>query len=147
MNFKSATLSKARRHYTITMFTEPVAKGRPRAGKNRVFTPKKTREATSAMAQCLEKFIRDEDITPYAKGEALRVSIRFTAKRTKAQGKGDCIPKTTKPDIDNYIKLVLDAANASGIWHDDSQVVEILAQKVYAADYIEPNVTFEVRPL
>lgn len=147
MDFKSATLNKQRRHYTITMFVEPTAKGRPRAGKNRVFTPKKTREATSLMAQCLEKFIRDESIVPFERGVALRVNLRFNAKRTKALGKGDAVPKTTKPDIDNYIKLVLDAANNAGLWHDDSQVVELLAQKVYAADYAEPSVVFEVHPL
>lgn len=148
MQFKSATISKARKHYSITMFVEPTAKGRPRAGKGgRMYTPQKTREAESEMAQCLEKFIRDEEIIPYPKHQPLRVNLRFLCKRPKRLGKGDCEAKVTRPDLDNYIKLILDAANNSGLWHDDSQVVEILAQKLYCADYLEPTITLEVHPL
>ena len=37
-----------------------------------------------------------------------------------------------KPDLDNLVKLVLDAITDSGaIWHDDSQIVAITAHKMY----------------
>jgi len=37
-----------------------------------------------------------------------------------------------KPDVDNLVKLVLDALNRSGYWVDDAQVCEIATRKVYA---------------
>jgi len=75
------------------------------------------------------------------------VYLRFMCKRPKALKKGDRILKTTKPDIDNYIKLVLDACNDAKVWHDDSQVVEILAQKWYCADYQEPEIQIQISRL
>ncbi|MEM5397319.1 RusA family crossover junction endodeoxyribonuclease [Staphylococcus gallinarum] len=39
--------------------------------------------------------------------------------------------KRTKPDIDNLIKTVLDAANGH-LWKDDNQIVEIQSFKKYA---------------
>ena len=38
---------------------------------------------------------------------------------------------TGKPDLDNCLKLVADALNGIA-WHDDKQVVEVLARKFYA---------------
>jgi crossover junction endodeoxyribonuclease RusA len=54
----------------------------------------------------------------------LRVSIACQVER----------PKTTKlpapkPDIDNYVKSVLDAMTQAGVWDDDSQVEHISAAK------------------
>ena len=41
--------------------------------------------------------------------------------------------KRTKPDIDNLIKTVLDAANGH-LWNDDNQIVEITSFKKYAEE-------------
>lgn len=43
-------------------------------------------------------------------------------------------PHTKTPDIDNLAKAVLDACTSLRIWHDDAQVVELRARKVYHAD-------------
>lgn len=48
--------------------------------------------------------------------------------------------KRTKPDIDNLIKTVLDAAN-NHLWKDDNQIVEIHSFKQYAE---EPKIILEV---
>ena len=40
---------------------------------------------------------------------------------------------TTKPDIDNLVKFVADSLNKV-FYEDDSQVVELLAKKVYCDD-------------
>ena len=41
---------------------------------------------------------------------------------------------TTRPDIDNYIKAVMDAINNSSLWADDSQVAVLTASKQYSND-------------
>lgn len=123
----------------------PVAKGRPRFTRKlgRTYTPKKTKDATQQIADVLSAERQDtiEKHLPVA------VYLRFMCKRPKALKKGDRILKTTKPDIDNYIKLVLDACNDAKVWHDDSQVVEILAQKWYCADYQEPEIQIQISRL
>ena len=48
--------------------------------------------------------------------------------------------KRTKPDIDNLIKTVLDAANKK-VWQDDNQIVEISSLKQYAE---VPKIIMEV---
>lgn len=50
------------------------------------------------------------------------------------------IPCTTRPDADNYLKAVLDAISATGLWVDDARVVDCRTVKVYAAkDGEEPH--------
>ncbi|UXR34549.1 RusA family crossover junction endodeoxyribonuclease [Staphylococcus simulans] len=48
--------------------------------------------------------------------------------------------KRTKPDIDNLIKTVLDAAN-NHLWKDDNQIVEVRSFKKYAD---EPKIVMSV---
>ena len=48
---------------------------------------------------------------------------------------------TGRPDLDNYIKTVLDGLNGV-IWQDDSQVVRITAEKVYS---VEPHTNVRIR--
>ncbi|MFQ3801718.1 RusA family crossover junction endodeoxyribonuclease [Staphylococcus xylosus] len=51
--------------------------------------------------------------------------------------------KVTKPDIDNLIKTVLDAANKH-VWQDDNQIVEIASFKKYAET---PKVVMDIEVL
>lgn len=51
--------------------------------------------------------------------------------------------KRTKPDIDNLIKPVLDAAN-NRLWKDDNQIVEIYSFKQYAE---QPKIILKLEEL
>ena len=51
--------------------------------------------------------------------------------------------KPTKPDIDNLIKTVLDAAN-NHLWNDDNQIVEITSFKRYGE---EPKILMTVEEI
>ena len=76
---------------------------------------------------------------------AIVLHIHFKCKRPKSHygtGKNKEIikqkalhlMKTTKPDLDNYIKLYMDVF--SGLfWKDDNQVIQISSSKCYADNY------------
>ncbi len=49
---------------------------------------------------------------------------------------------TTKPDIDNLVKFVMDALNRN-FWSDDSQIFSIEAKKVYGENYTEIKIREE----
>lgn len=42
--------------------------------------------------------------------------------------------KTTKPDVDKLARAVLDSITDAAIWHDDSQVVELITRKQWSSD-------------
>jgi Holliday junction resolvase RusA-like endonuclease len=52
----------------------------------------------------------------------------------------DEIKPTTRPDLDNYAKLTLDALNGI-IWTDDSQITELRLGKFYS---ITPSTMIKV---
>jgi len=57
----------------------------------------------------------------------LSLIITFTF-RCRKGGKPDGY-KTTRPDLDNLLKLVQDAMTKCGYWQDDSQIVILSASK------------------
>lgn len=112
----------------IVVYGEPTPKGRPkvrvRGRYAQMYTPEATREAEdSFMAQAIK--LKPE--TPIE--GPLSVSIAFYKIKPKS------LPKyvkywTKKPDLDNMVKLVLDAMNKV-FFQDDAQIVELVATKQY----------------
>ena len=79
---------------------------------------------------------------------AVNMNIVYSFRRPKSLNKkerneidsGKTVPKTTKPDIDNLTKAILDALNGI-VWKDDAQVTQINIQKVWSAkDQIEVEI-------
>ena len=114
---------------------DPVAKGRPRAasigGKARLYTPKKTEKYENLVRlACGDAISRPVSIPCYVRAVAvLPVPQSWSKKRTEAAIRGDELP-TKRPDLDNYLKAILDGMNGVA-FADDSQVVEISARKQY----------------
>ena len=76
----------------------------------------------------------------FAKGVQVRIRITAYYKPAARTTKKDMIKiqngekfPTRKPDVDNITKVVLDALNKVA-YHDDSQVIEITARKLYSVN-------------
>lgn len=125
--------------YKKIWFTVPgkiVGKGRPRFTTQgrfvRAYTPKPTVEYENKIASCYRQK------TSYKSDKALRVKIfayREIPKSTTKKLKNWLLEKvflcTVKPDIDNIIKVVLDALNDVA-YYDDIQVCQLVIMREYA---------------
>lgn len=123
---------------------EPIGKGRPRVtargGKfAHAYTPKRTKDFEDAirfefMASNCEKMpVYDKDIPLQAEMVfAFGVPKSYTKKKRDACLNGETM-KTTKPDTDNIVKSVLDALTEAA-FVDDSQIVKVTAEKIYAEE-------------
>ncbi|AYC28704.1 RusA family crossover junction endodeoxyribonuclease [Paenisporosarcina cavernae] len=118
---------------------EPVAQGRPRAGKTAkgktvLYDPLKSRD----FKQYVQLVASQHAPSNLIEGPiVLHVDIYKSipkALQTKPKQKlieaGQLRP-ITKPDVDNYVKGVKDGMNKI-IWNDDSQVVELTVRKFYS---------------
>jgi Holliday junction resolvase RusA-like endonuclease len=123
--------------YAATLYVAPVAKARPRLTKaGRAYTPKETADAERAVRYAL----RAAGAVPRAAEGPLMVRLRFVVARPPSARKGRRWP-AVRPDLDNYVKLVLDAANGL-LWLDDGQIVCLHACKEYGTP---PRIEIEVR--
>jgi len=113
----------------IIVYGVPVPKGRPKVAMRGkfpiVYTPKETREAEDNF---LAQVIKQKPDVPL--DGPLKASIRFYKIKPKSYPK-KMIHWTKKPDLDNMIKLVLDAMN-NVFFKDDSQIIELSSSKEYA---------------
>ena len=101
----------------------PIPKGRPRLGRFSTYTPERTREYENALKREFNKYAPKIIFeTP------LRLYVEFVLIRPKK-------PKFlkwpgVKPDVDNFLKAVLDAGNDI-LWVDDSLICDIRVIKTY----------------
>ncbi|WP_079480588.1 RusA family crossover junction endodeoxyribonuclease [Halobacillus salinus] len=134
----------------FTVLGEPVAQGRPRAGRAKrgktvMYDPKKSKEfkkyvglvaSQHAPSELLEGPLR-------VKVKVYKPLLKSFSKKQIADAEAGLFRPVTKPDIDNYAKGIKDALN-NVIWNDDSQVVELSVSKWYSA---KPRVEVEVNEL
>lgn len=109
----------------------PVAKGRPRMARGHTYTPRKTEDAEDALKKQMVQYAANFNCFPVVR--ACEVSINFFIKKPKSRKKFDHV--TTRPDLDNYLKLVLDAGNGI-LWLDDSLIIKLNAEKQYGTPRI-----------
>lgn len=105
---------------------EPEAKLRARMGRFGAYTPAKT----VANERAIRAYVRmnlPNNFEPFKRGVPLQVIVTFYRKRAKSV---KSFYPVVKPDLDNIIKT-LDSLNEI-VWHDDSQIVSIVAQKRYS---------------
>lgn len=128
---------------SFEVFGEIVSKGRPRFTKTgRTYTPKKTLEYEQAIKMAFRSKYS------YQSQKSLRIKIiayfeiaKSHTKKNKNRMISNELQCTKKPDIDNVVKIVLDALNKVA-YQDDTQVVELATLKRWSqssklAVYIE----------
>lgn len=101
---------------------DPIPCPRPRVSRFGTYYPAKYRSWRKEFSEALTESVEANGWDLPLRG-ALGVEIEFRCLR----------PRTSKldhpkPDIDNYIKSVLDGANGI-LWDDDSQIIRIEATK------------------
>jgi Holliday junction resolvase RusA-like endonuclease len=132
---------------TVVIAGGPVAKARPRLTRRGIaYTPAHTRkyEAHGRLAAQqvmgdrppLEAPVRLELLVE------LPIPISWSIRRRAAAVTGDIVP-TSRPDLDNFLKAILDAIN-SIVVADDAQVVEVRATKKFG---IAPKMVATIFPL
>ena len=127
-------IKKDKNSVVFSILENPVPKGRPRSTvrnkKINVFTDTKTRQYEFRSKLWL---VRAVGFTQFE--GALKVTAHFYIKPPKKYKKDDIknekyFPKT-RPDLDNYVKALLDICNGI-IFKDDAQVVELETCKKYS---------------
>ena len=124
-------------HMALFIPGEPVAKARPRVMRNgHAYTPKKTEDA--------ERNIRAAWIGKYGDRPAdhpVEMRIEFVyeipkswSKKKKMWASTGVISKTSRPDIDNLVKTVMDALNGIA-YVDDSLIRRVEASKRYKREH------------
>jgi len=113
-----------------TILVEPVAKARPRVtskgGKVWAYTPKGTVKTESLIRESLMKLGKR-----FGAGVPLKLSVTFYRDRPKTAPKKVRYP-VTRPDLDQYLKLLLDACQKY-IFPDDAAIVSLEAHKRFGS--------------
>lgn len=123
----------------IVIPIDPVAQGRPRitvrGGYPHAYDPPKSRQYKHEIQHYLKT--QYPDMTPSSR--PLVITLRFYrsvpksfSKKKKEAAEEAVLVPVTKPDLDNYIKGMLDAMNGI-LWEDDRQIVGIYASKRYSS--------------
>lgn len=137
----------------ITFLVEGKPQGKSRArtfydkrvGKMRSVTPEQTKDYESlirwsykaAGGQYMGEKLISVDIQAF-----YPIPKSYSKKKAEAANSGDIRP-TTKPDLDNCAKAVLDALNGVA-FYDDSQVVDLTVRKFYGE---RPYIKVTIIPL
>ena len=120
--------------YEMVIPVEVKPKQRPRFNfkTGHAYTPKETKDCEMVIGQYMKAQSFNVGIIP--KGTSIRLSfdIQITNKRS------------TKSDIDNYLKTVMDSGNGI-LWDDDSQITSIAGTLTRGAS--EAKVCLEVETL
>lgn len=140
----------ARTSSVITFRATGVPKGQPRPrafarkGRVRVYTPGTAEAWKSQIAEAAKTWHGLKIEGPIM----LTVDFLMPRPRSHFRRNGDVRPTapqwhTSRPDLDNLLKAVLDALTTVGVWRDDNEVVEIVSRKRYATE-TEPGAIISI---
>lgn len=121
----------------LTLPIEPVAWGRVKRGRfGQAYVPEKTARFESEAARLIKRAIGPS--LPL-EGPLFLVARFILSPPHRPKWKEPAV----RPDLDNYLKAIKDAANGL-LWFDDAQVVKVEARKLYAMDGTSACIELEV---
>lgn len=124
----------------FTVYIEPVAKARARTvvhhGKVHSFTPRKTEKAEWAIRQAFLDFY---GFRPPVTDAPVKLEATFFLQKPKSAPKRKTMP-TSRPDWDNYGKLISDALQGYAYLRD-SQITTAIVKKRYSSP---PRIEIEI---
>lgn len=133
----------------FTFDIEPTPQLRPRVssrgGYVKVYDPPKVKQFKSILRSlAANQYSRPPLIGPLSVSLTFYRPVQSSISKTERERRLSNESKpVVKPDTDNYIKSTLDALNGI-LWHDDSQIVKIEAEKRYGD---HPKITVSVKPV
>lgn len=115
----------------------PVGKGRPRFAKRgnfvQTFTPEKTANYENLVKVKAEQAMAGRQMIDGPVEVSIRLIVTppasWSQKKQREALEGRIFP-TSKPDIDNVLKGIMDACNEI-VWKDDKQAVDVRVVKRY----------------
>lgn len=128
---------------------EPMGKARARVttvgGFARAYTPSKTKKWEAAFAAHYAALSKRKPLDVPC---SVVINARFSLPKSyhKKRSKVSASPHVSKPDLDNIVKIALDALNGVA-WTDDKLIVEVAADKWTLAQGEEGYVDVTVEPL
>jgi Holliday junction resolvase RusA-like endonuclease len=118
--------------FSFTVYGEPMGKQRPRFGRGRTYTPKKTVDYEKAVKEAFNEMYEGQQLNG-----AIRMYVnaffsipKSTPKKKRQLMIDGIIRPTKKPDIDNIWKIIADSLNENA-YPDDSSVVSAKCEKFY----------------
>lgn len=123
----------------ISIPGNPQSKIRPRILKSgRSYTPKHAKDAENFIKETATLSLMGQTLPIYSKETGLALEISFfmpipgswSKKKQKLALEGQ-LTHTSRPDVDNLVKLVKDALNEI-TYKDDSQIAVLMASKQYS---------------
>lgn len=117
-----------------------------------MYTPEKTKAWHQHVGEEALKELRsivipgDDDFVLPIKDCRLLMKLRITAVKPPSYSKR-VVHNTTKPDLDNYVKGILDGLQQSNIFDDDSRITDLVSMKRYPEPGHPPGVEVELTAL
>jgi len=116
-------------HTQIVIMGKPQPTERVRFDGRKAYKPSKTREAMNRRIWAIRRHIATEKLETIS-DQPISVEIDFFHTRPKTmlrkKDPTNPIPKTTKPDVDNLAKLVLDCCTQATLWADDDLISRLV---------------------
>lgn len=135
--------------FTFDVIGRPQGKGRPRHGQGRTWTPRETTLAEQGIRAAWQQAgaVRLEGpITLHVLLGVTRPQHHYKRDGTlTAEGVRNPQPSRKKPDVDNALKLVMDALNTRA-WGDDVQIVQAQIERFWDAREYTRVTACEIEP-
>lgn len=130
--------------YEATVMGEPVPQGRPRlCGRGRfvrAYDPPKSKAYKQLIKDTIEHPKQIAEVPLLFELNIYRKIQKSGSWQSRQDKKNGLILPTTKPDVDNVLKGVMDALSGI-VWKDDNQVCDVICRKRYSE---HPRIEFKV---